>query len=67
MNQCEQILDYMQKHGSITGMESIGLGVMNYKGRIFDLRKLGFNIETKQETVVNANGEKKTFARYYLA
>ena len=66
-NQCEQLLDYMTQHGSITGMESIGMGVMNYKGRISDLRKLGFNIETKMETHVNAKGEKKRHARYYLA
>lgn len=44
MNQCEQLLDYMKSHGSITGYESIvNLGVLNCKGRIHDLRKLGFN------------------------
>lgn len=67
MNQCEQLLDYMKTHGSFTGMESIELGVMNYKGRVNDLRKLGFNIVTKMETRTNAKGEKKTYARYYLA
>lgn len=65
-NQCQQMLTYMETHGSITGMESINIGIMNYKGRINDLRKLGFNIETKMETSVNSKGEKKTFARYYL-
>ena len=34
MNQCEKLLDYMKSHGSVTGMESIDMGVMNYKGRI---------------------------------
>ena len=67
MNQCEQLLDYMKSHGSVTGMESIDMGVMNYKGRINDLRKLGFAIETKMETRTNEKGEKKTYARYYLA
>ena len=57
----------MQTKGSITGMESFEMGIMNYKGRINDLRKLGFNIKTKMETHVNAKGEKKTYARYYLA
>ena len=66
MNQCDKILEYMESHGSITGMESINLGVMNYKGRISDLRKLGVNVVTKMETSVNADGEKKTYARYYL-
>lgn len=66
MNQCEQLLDYMREHGSITGMESYEIGVMNYKGRVCDLRKAGFNIETRMVTETNAKGEKKTFARYYL-
>ena len=66
MNQCEKLLDYMKANGSITGMESIGIGVMNYKGRIHDIRKIGVNVEKKMETHVNESGEKKTFARYYL-
>lgn len=65
-NQCEKLLNYMELHGSITGMESIDIGVMNYKGRINDLRKLGIHIDTKMETKVNSRGEKKTYARYYL-
>lgn len=67
MTQCETIYDYLKQHGSITGMECINLGVMNYKGRLFDLRKLGVAIETKMESHVNAKGEKKMYARYYLA
>ena len=67
MNQVEQLLDYMKENGSITGMESITeLGIMNYKGRICDLRRLGFVIETKFETATNQKGQKKTFARYIL-
>lgn len=66
MNQCEQLLDYIQKHGSITGLESIEIGVLNYKGRIHDLRKMGVPIERKMETRTNAKGKKTTFARYYL-
>lgn len=66
-NQCEEMLDYLRENGSITGMESITeLGIMNYKGRICDLRRLGFAIETKWETHVNQKGQKKTFARYIL-
>lgn len=65
--QCEKLLDYMKEHGAVTGMESImQLGVMNYKGRINDLRRLGVPIKTTMETVTNAQGEKKTFARYSL-
>lgn len=66
MNQCDKLLDYMKENGSISGLESIGLGVLNYKGRIADLRSLGFNIKTVMVESVNADGEKKRYARYYL-
>jgi len=65
--QVEVLLHYLQENGSITGMECITeLGIMNYKGRICDLRQLGYKIRTVMETKVNARGEKKTFARYIL-
>ena len=65
--QCQMLLDYLQLHGSVTGLQSINeLGVMNYKGRIHDLRKLGYTIRTDYITRMNAHGEKKTFARYTL-
>lgn len=50
--QCEKLLDYMKEHGSVTGMESI--------------MQLGVPIKTTMGTVTNAQGEKKTFARYSL-
>ena len=65
MTQVEALHDYLEQHGSITGMECINeLGIMNYKGRICDLRKLGVDIETVYESKVNARGEVKTYARY---
>lgn len=67
MSQCEKLLRYLREHGSITGMECITkLHILNYKGRICDLRQLGYNIETVMETRVNSAGEKTTFARYYM-
>ena len=57
----------MLVHGSVTGMQSINdLGVMNYKGRICDLRKMGYAIETKYISKMNRQGEMKTFALYTL-
>ena len=65
--QCQMLLDYLQQHGSVTGLQAlIELGIMNYKGRIHDLRKLGYTIKTEYITRMNAHGEKKTFARYIL-
>ena len=65
--QCRKLLDYMLVHGSVTGMQSINeLGILNYKGRIFDLRKMGYTIETRYISRMNRNGEMKTFAQYIL-
>lgn len=66
MNQCEQMLDMIKRNGSVTGMDCIQAGIMNYKGRASDLRKLGFPIRTEMETKVNSKGEKKMYARYSL-
>lgn len=64
--QCKQILNMIERNGSVTGMDCYEAGIMNYKGRVNDLRKMGYPIVTKMETRVNANGEKKTFARYSM-
>ena len=64
--QCKQILNMIERNGSVTGMDCYEAGIMNYKGRVNDLRKMGYPIVTKMETRVNANGERKTFARYSM-
>ena len=66
MKQLDILLDYLKENGSATGMDIIGLGVMNYKGRICDLRRLGFEIKTVMETGKNRNGEPIRYARYIL-
>ena len=67
-SQVEILLDYLKEHRSITGMECIAeLGIMNYKGRISDLRSLGYPIKTVFETGEKKRGKKRpTFARYIL-
>ena len=61
------LLDYLLEHGSITGMECVNdLGVMNYKGRIADLRKQGYIIDTEWEDGKNRYGRKVRYARYVL-
>jgi hypothetical protein len=66
-SQVDILLDYLKEHRSITGLECIQrLGILNYKGRISDLRKLGQNIETVWEISENIYGETKRYARYYL-
>ena len=66
MNQYEIMLDYMKQNGSITGMESYDIGVMNYKARISELRQMGYDIESVPETGINRYGRKINYTRYVL-
>lgn len=64
--QLAKLYEHLKTHGSVTGMECIEMGIMNYKGRICELRNFGVPIKTTMETKVNSKGEKKTYARYTL-
>lgn len=65
--QVDILLDYLLIHESVTGMECINiLGIMNYKGRIFDLRKMGYAIITKMEQGTKRDGTQCVYARYIL-
>ena len=65
--QVDVLLDYLLVNGSVTGMECINiLGIMNYKGRIFDLRKMGYAIITKMEQGTKRDGTQCVYARYIL-
>ncbi len=64
--QCERILDYIEEFGSITQREALcDLGVARLASRISDLKKAGYNIESKMEAVKNRFGEKCYVKRYY--
>ena len=63
----QRVLDYMYEHGSITQFEAIGeLGVMRLASRISDLRKKGWDIESKMVAVKNRFGETCRVKRYTL-
>jgi hypothetical protein len=67
MTQAEKILDYMERHGSITPLEAVNeLGVMRLGARIFDLKESGIEIVTERVTEKNRFGEVCNFARYRL-
>ena len=67
MNQCEMILTYLRKWGSITPAEAYdNLGIMRLPARIHDLRKMGYNIITERVRRKNRFGKPVSFARYRL-
>ena len=67
MTQCERIIDYMNRYGSITALEAMdNFGCMRLASRISDLKKDGYRIKVEHETKKNRYGEPTTFCRYSL-
>ena len=65
--QNERILKYINDFGSITQIDALSdLGVMRLASRISDLRRLGYPIGSKSETVKNRYGEKCHIKRYFM-
>ena len=63
--QNERIIEYMRETGSITQLEALKeLGVFRLASRICDLRKRGYNIISKYETIKNRFGEPCPIKRY---
>lgn len=67
MNQCERILEYMERYGSISNREAvIELGIGRLASRICDLRKEGYDITGETVKGKNKFGEETHFTRYRI-
>lgn len=65
--QCDKVLDYLQKFGSITQLQALqDIGCMRLASRISDLRNQGYPIGRRIKTGKNRYGESVSFAEYYL-
>ena len=66
--QCEKIVEYMQKHGSITQLQAyIDIGCWRLASRISDLKRKGYAIRTETTRVKNRDGGYTPIAKYSLA
>lgn len=67
MNQRQLVLDYIQRHGSITAIQADDdLGIRRLAARVKDLKDDGHDIQSERVTVKNRRGEDCTVARYSL-
>ena len=67
LTQCQQVLEYMRRFGSITQLEALrDIGCMRLASRISDLRLQGYAIGRRMKTSKNRYGKDVTFAEYYL-
>ena len=67
MTQIEKIINYIEKHGSITPLEATTeLGVMRLASRICDIKRLGYDVVTETVNSVNRDGTPTRYARYKI-
>lgn len=65
--QCDRILDYMTRFGSISTLEAFNdLGVARLASRIHDLKRRGYSIIGETQTSKNRFGEDTTYKVYRL-
>lgn len=65
MSQCERIVEYINRHGSISTLEAFtDLGCTRLASRITDLKKQGYNIKSEYTEGKNRYGEKVYFKKY---
>lgn len=65
--QRQAILDHLENKGSITSIEAFSrYGVTRLSAIIFDLRGMGYDIQTIPLETINRFNEKVTFAKYKL-
>lgn len=67
MTQSEMVLRHLQEHGSLSSLEAMKeYGIMRLGARIWDLRDMGYDIETQSKCSVNRFGVKTSYANYVL-
>lgn len=67
MTQAEKVLRHLKTVGKITPMDAIReYGCLRLGARICDLRKAGYNIESKIVSGVNRFGEPTHYAEYRM-
>lgn len=67
VTQRAKILDYCDKHGSITVREAFDkLNINSPTKRISELRKAGYDVQTITESRAKDNGETVRYTRYFI-
>lgn len=67
MTQTQQIQTHLVKHGGITSLEAIQLyGITRLSARIWELKKSGMEILSRDVAVKNWNGDTIRVTRYSL-
>lgn len=68
MTQCERIVDYIERKGSISPLEAFrDLGITKLATRISEMRRFeGIKFQQEYEEAPNRYGKTARYMRYYL-
>lgn len=67
MTQKEQIIDYLERNGSITPLQAEKeLGIMRLASRIWDITNSGYVVLKRTVRGINRIGKVTKYAQYYL-
>lgn len=67
ITQKEQIIDYLERNGSITPLQAEKeLGIMRLASRIWDIQNSGYIVERRIVKGINRVGKVTKYAQYYL-
>lgn len=67
VKQTELVLMYLEQYGTITPVDAMReFGIMRLASRISDLKRAGFNIQSRMKQSVNRFGKPVHYAEYYV-
>ena len=67
VTQSERILDYIDRHGSISAFEAVlDLGILQLSARICELEKKGYEFTKQRVKSKNRYGDRVYYIRYRL-
>lgn len=67
LTQCDKIVEYMKKYGSITQLQAyVDIGCVRLPSRIHDLKRKGYTIGREMIKVKNRDGDYVPIAKYSL-
>lgn len=66
-NKTGQVLNHLQRYGSITSLDAIGMyGATRLSAIIYNLRKRGYNIETVKMPFTDRYGNHTAYGKYVM-
>ena len=67
ITQEQRVINYIREFGSITSKDAFNdLGITRLSAKIFNLKKMGYEIKDEFEQGKNRYGETTFYKRYYL-